>query len=70
MTLCGESIAGLGRFDEAEPLLREGYERMEEDPKSAHRALRSLICCYKVLGKPDEAARYRKLLDSGSAANK
>src|SRR5262249_18369667 len=65
MSLHGASLAGLRRFAEAEPLLRDGYDKMEPPPAGAiHKrlALARLIQCYEAWGKPDETAKGGKLL--------
>jgi len=69
MSLLGEALAGQRRRGEAEPLLVEGYERMEP-PKGAERhrraALDRVIRLYEAWGKPEEAARYRSLRPADS----
>jgi hypothetical protein len=65
-----EAKAGLGhcllrarRFDEAEPLLREGYEGLraskEAAPEDARTARTHLVELYESWGRPEQAARYR-----------
>lgn len=56
------SLGGLGRFEEAEPLMRESYAVFEETmPGSAsdRRAMRWVARFYELWGKPEEAAKYR-----------
>ena len=65
--MLGGSLAGQGKHDEADPLLIEGYEKMEPPAKWAIRkreALERLIEHYEAWGKPEEVARYKKLLET------
>ena len=64
MSLLGRALSGQGRYEDAEPLLVEGYEGI--DPSSApaaelrsREALRYLIQHYEAWGKPEEAANWR-----------
>jgi tetratricopeptide (TPR) repeat protein len=69
MSLLGGALAGQGKHEEAEPLLREGYERMDlaqAGAKTKQQALERLIQHYEAWGKPDEAAKWRRLLGDGS----
>ena len=57
------SLAGQGKYEDAERLLLEGYERMEPPAIRATRkrqALVRLVEFYEDWDKPDPAARWRK----------
>jgi hypothetical protein len=62
-SLLGRCLGEMGRFEEAEPLLIEGYERIERKLGPRHRttnqAIHRLIEFYEASGNPDAAARYR-----------
>jgi serine/threonine protein kinase/tetratricopeptide (TPR) repeat protein len=66
-SLLGGALLGLGKYAEAEPLLRAGYdglkEREGEVPPAAKGRLAEaadrLVELYTALGKPDGAARWR-----------
>ena len=64
MSMLGESLAGQGQYAEAEPLLLEGFAKMETVPESlAYRkteALERIIKLYEAWDKADEAERWRK----------
>jgi len=63
----GSSLAGLGRFEEAEDLILTGFSTIQETaPGSliARRSWRWVIRLYESWGKPDEAARYREWSDA------
>ncbi len=67
MSLLGTSVGGQGKYAEAEPLLLRGYELMNPPESRSSRkrqALEHLVELYEDWDKPDEAARWRKLLDS------
>jgi hypothetical protein len=67
MSLLGGALAGQGRHEEADPLLVEGYEKMQPPEPAAFRkreALLRLIRHYEAWGKVEAAARSRKLLDA------
>jgi serine/threonine protein kinase/TolA-binding protein len=64
----GDALRGQGRYAEAEPLLRAGYERFKV-PNSITRlwlghVLHALVSLYDAEGRPDEAAKYRALLEA------
>jgi tetratricopeptide (TPR) repeat protein len=67
----GESLLGQEKFAEAEPLLVEGYEglkaRQDEigsnAPTRQTAVLGNLVKLYETWGKPDEAAKWREVLD-------
>jgi len=61
-----EALRGQGHFAEAETLLLAGYERFKT-PNSVTKAwlghaLNALVRLYDAEGRPDEAAKYRALL--------
>ena len=63
MSLMGGAIALQGRHEVADPLLRDGYEKMDPPSGSATRkreALERLIAHYEAWGRPEDAARWRK----------
>ena len=56
------SMAGLGRFEDAEPIMLDAYSMFEQTiPGSAgdRRARRWVARFYDLWGRPDDAARYR-----------
>jgi hypothetical protein len=58
----GRSIALQGRYDEAEPLLRDSYDWVTEnrpDPAFLPFMLDRLASLYDDWGRPAEAAEYR-----------
>ena len=62
----GACLAGLGQSDEAEPLLREGYQGLaaslgDQDERTQH-VLRDLVAFYEAQGQPAEASQYRTRL--------
>jgi hypothetical protein len=62
MSLLGGAVLGQGRHAEAEPLLLEGYEKMEPPADAANRrseALERVIALYESWGKPEEVAAWR-----------
>ncbi len=66
VSLLGGALAGQGRHEEADPLLREGYEQLRPIPSEREfkrDALVRLIRHYEDWGKPDEATRWRKQLE-------
>ena len=66
----GTCLLALGRLDDAEPLLLEGYDslvRANEESgllfgRDLDAVLRSLVDLFERLDRPTEAAHYRKLL--------
>ena len=62
-----ESLAGQGKCAEAEPLLIDGYTKMENVPQNIpprkQEALERLIKLYEDWEKPDEADKWRKDLE-------
>lgn len=72
----GETLTGQRRFDEAEPLLKEGYDelvRRQADLPAASRprllsaAAGRLASLYEAWDKPDEAAKWRDLANTHQA---
>lgn len=62
----GTSLVHLGRYEEAEPLLLEGYrgriEVFDAADDRTQRAIQGLVTLYESWNKPDEAAEFRTLL--------
>jgi serine/threonine protein kinase len=72
MSRLGGALVGQKKYAEAEPLLLKGYEgvkaRADQIPPpykqvNLSQALDRLVQLYEALGKPDEAARWRKELE-------
>ena len=71
-SLLGGALLGLKKYTDAEPLLRKGYEGMKQrqdkiPPQSKSRlrmALECLVQLYEATGNKDEAAKWRKELQS------
>jgi serine/threonine-protein kinase len=65
-SILGASLAGLGRFEEAEATLLASFTDLSGgdlgDDLYAREALRRLIGLYEAWGRPAEANRYRRLL--------
>jgi tetratricopeptide (TPR) repeat protein len=69
-SMLGDALVGQHKYAEAEPLLRAGYEGMQQREKTIPpqgracipNALAGLVGLYDAWGKPDEAAKWRKLL--------
>ncbi len=60
--LLGGSFAGQGRYDEAEPLLLTGYEKMNPSEgalRHKRESLERVVRLYDAWGKPDKAAEWR-----------
>ena len=61
--MLGEALVGQGRFDEAEPLLVAGYQRIaasvERPGFATLDTLNRVVALYDSWGRLDEAARYR-----------
>ena len=61
-------MTGLGRYDEAEPLLIWGFDFLllkqpvEADNSYSRIALERLITFYEAVGQPDQVERYRSLI--------
>ena len=68
----GAALAGLGRYEEAEPLLLEGVGALQGDSGALTRyvaaASRWLADLYEKLGRTDEAAKYRAIATSAENA--
>ncbi len=65
VSLLGGALAGQGRHEEADPLLREGYLKMKPRPSERafkRDALVRLIRHYEAWGKTEEAATWRAQL--------
>jgi tetratricopeptide (TPR) repeat protein len=71
MSVLGEALTGQGKFEEAEPLLVEGYERIRarawQVPYTVHdvrreESIQRLIDLYHAWGKPEQAGRWRSTL--------
>jgi tetratricopeptide (TPR) repeat protein len=67
-SVLGGSLAALGRYAEAEPLLTDGYAQLARASGDLRRqrrqALERLVTLYSAWQKPDRAATYRTLLAS------
>ncbi len=70
-SLLGEALLGQKKYIESEPLLLQGYtgmkERLEEMPpplrhENLTEAVERLVKLYDALGKPEEAAKWKKVL--------
>ena len=70
-SMCGEALAGQKKFPEAEPLLVEGYQGMKDreakiPPAAKTRlpeAIQRLVDLYTTWDKPEEAAKWRAMLE-------
>jgi hypothetical protein len=64
----GDALRGQGRYDEAEPLLVAAYARFARPNPVTKQwrgyVLAALVRLYEAQGRPDEAAKYRAMLDS------
>jgi hypothetical protein len=60
----GECLLGLGRLDEAEPLLLEGHARLEATEGARGERTRLaralLVALYERSGRPELAERYQE----------
>ena len=67
----GASLVGQGHFEEAEPLVVDAYDHMKDDQRVpaeiVRMTLETVIRLYTAWEKPDEAARYRAMMEPGSA---
>jgi tetratricopeptide (TPR) repeat protein len=69
-SLLGEAMAGQKKFDDAEPLLIEGFDGMKQREVAIAatarnrltEAMQRLVALYLAWGKPDEAARWTQKL--------
>ena len=76
-SMLGGALAGQKKFQEAEPLLVEGYSGMKDreakiPPAAKTRlpeAIRRLVDLYTAWDKPDEAAKWRKELVARNEAD-
>jgi tetratricopeptide (TPR) repeat protein len=74
-SMLGEALAGQQKYAEAEPLLEQGYEGLQQrdaqiPPQGQSRlaeAVERLIAFHEAIGKPEEAARWRQELESRTA---
>jgi len=68
MSVLGETLAGQGKFEEAQPLLQGGYAGLERvaqtPPPRLQDALERLISFYEASNQPDQAASWRAKLPS------
>jgi serine/threonine protein kinase/tetratricopeptide (TPR) repeat protein len=71
-SLLGEALVGQKNYDTAEPLLLEGYEGMTQREAKIpmqfkalrlREALQRVVQLYDAWGKPDEAAKWRAILE-------
>lgn len=76
--LLGGALLGQKKYADAEPLLRAGYEGMQKHEKEIppqgkvrlSEAVERLVRLYEATGKTDEAAKWRKELETIQAARK
>ena len=74
-SMLGGAMAGQKKFQEAEPLLVEGYSGMKDreakiPPAAKTRlpeAIRRLVDLYTAWEKPDEAEKWKKILEESTA---
>jgi tetratricopeptide (TPR) repeat protein len=62
-SLVGASLAGQRRYEEAEPLLVEGWERMappEDHLHRKHEALARVVALYEAWARPEKAREWRE----------
>ena len=63
MSLLGQTLGELGKYDEAERLLLAAYEGVHENPAAAAssraRCLERIVHLYEARGMTDEAASWR-----------
>jgi tRNA A-37 threonylcarbamoyl transferase component Bud32/lipopolysaccharide biosynthesis regulator YciM len=77
-SLLGVALAAEKKYADAELLLLHGYQGMKQrqakirakDKARLTQALERLVQLYEAIGKKDEAAKWRKELDTAQAANK
>jgi eukaryotic-like serine/threonine-protein kinase len=67
-SMLGEALVGLSKYAEAEPLLLEGFDGMKKTHWSDHAnwlptIVQRLVQLYEAWGKPDEAAKWRRVLE-------
>jgi hypothetical protein len=73
-SMLGCALLGQKNYPEAEPLLKGGYEAMQQREAKIHpqgrsrltEALERLVPLYEAWGKKDEAAKWRKKLEDHS----
>ncbi len=67
----GACLTGLGRYQEAEPLLLDSYpilkDRTSARSPETRAALRRLVTLYRAWGRPEKAEEYVRLLESGES---
>ena len=65
-SILGASLAGQGKFDEAEPLMVKALNALQGDPESpvtkVREALVRLVKLYDARREPEKAARAREIL--------
>jgi hypothetical protein len=68
-SLLGECLAAMGKYEEAEPLLLDGYHALHASPETSpglvDEAIRRIIEMYESWGKPEQAAGFRQLQVQG-----
>jgi hypothetical protein len=77
-SVLGGALLGQKKYADAEPLLMGGYEGMKQREKTIPEpaetrlpeALERLVQLYEAMDKKDEAAKWRKELDTVKAAQK
>lgn len=66
-SVLGSCLAGMGQYDEAEPLLLESYEILRNDATAPNirvrQSLQRIVEFYEATNKPDLAAQWRSKLE-------
>jgi hypothetical protein len=66
-SMLGGALAGQGKYDQAEPLLLDGYAGMKDNPAAPanrkRQALQRIVDLYEVSGKSQQAAMFRAELE-------
>ena len=75
MSLLGESLTGLRRFEAAEPIAIKGYELIASGSTSAARekrrvAIEQIVALYEAWNDPDKAATWRAKLRRDASPNR
>ncbi|MEO1525580.1 MAG: serine/threonine-protein kinase [Planctomycetota bacterium] len=65
----GAALIGQQRYDEAEPMLQEAYNGIEERRQSCppplyRQCIRTMVQLYELMGRPEQVKRYRGKLDA------
>ena len=69
-SVLGGALTGRGKFDEAEPLLLDGYAGMKDHADAPadrkRQARKRIVALYESWGKPAQAAKWRAKLPPSS----